>query len=43
MKTDKAPKPLDASLELIALGGEIGIEMIAELCQGGLDGLGMSV
>ena len=42
IKTEKAPGPSNVSLELIAVGWEVGIQVMAELCQGFLDGLGMS-
>ena len=42
MKTGKAPGPSDVSLELIGASGGVGIQVMAEICQGVLDGFGMS-
>ena len=39
--TAKSPVPSDVSLELIAASGEVGIHVMAELCQRVLDELGM--
>ena len=33
MKTGKAPGPLEVSLKLIAAGGGVGIQVMAEICQ----------
>ena len=41
MKTGKTPRPSDESLELIAASGEVGRQVIAELCQRVLDGFEM--
>ena len=41
MKTSKAPGPSDVSLKVIADSGEVGTQVIAEVCQGVLDVLGM--
>ena len=41
VKTGKSPGPSDISLELIAAGGKVGIQVTAELCQRVLVGLGM--
>ena len=41
MKTVKAPVPSEVSLELIAASGRVGIQIMAEICQKVLDGLGM--
>ena len=43
MKTRKTPRTSDISLELIAASGGVGIEVMAEICQNVLDGLGMPV
>ena len=40
MKTGKAPGPSEASLELIAASGGVGIQVIAEICQKVLNGFG---
>ena len=42
MKTEKAPGPSEASLELIAASGGVGIQVMAEICQKVLFGFGMS-
>ena len=39
IKSGKAPGSLEVSLELIATSGEVGIYMMAEICQGVLDGM----
>ena len=41
MKTEKAAGPSDISLELVAASREVGIKVMAELCQRDHDGLGM--
>ena len=41
MKVGKAAGPLEVSVEMIAASREIGIVVMVELCQGGLDGRGM--
>ena len=41
MKAGKAAGPLEVSAEMIAASGEIGIDMMVELCQSVLDGRGM--
>ena len=41
MKAGKAAGPLEGSVEMIAVSGEIRIGMMVELCQGVLDGRGM--
>ena len=41
MKVGKAAGPSEASVEMIAASGEIGIGVMVELCQGVLDGRGM--
>ena len=41
MKTGKAPGPSEASLELIAASGGVGIQVMAEICQKALYGFGM--
>ena len=41
MKTGKAPRPSDVSLELIATSGAVVIQVMAEICQGVLDGFRM--
>ena len=33
MKTGKAPGPSEVSLKLIAASGEIGIQVMAKICQ----------
>ena len=38
MKTGKAPGPSEVSLELIAVSGVVGIQVMAEICQKVLDG-----
>ena len=43
MKTGKAPEPSEVSPELIAAIGGVGIQVMAEVCQRFLDGLGMPV
>ena len=40
MKTGKAPGCSNVSLEMIPANGEVGIQVMAELCQRILDGLG---
>ena len=40
-KAEKAAGPLEVSVEMIAVSGEIGIGVMVELCQGVLDGRGM--
>ena len=42
MKTVNAPGPSEVSLELIAAGGGVGIQVMPEICQKVLDGFGMS-
>ena len=42
MKVGKAAGPSEVSVETIAASGEIGIGVMVELCQGVLDGRGMS-
>ena len=42
MKTGKAPESSQVSLELIAASGGVGIQVMAEICQQVLDGLGIS-
>ena len=42
MKTVNVPGPSEVSLELIAAGGGVGIQVMAEICQKVLDGFGMS-
>ena len=37
MKSGKAPGPPQVSLELIAASGEVGIQVMAEICQKVLD------
>ena len=41
MKTGKAPGPSDVLLKLNADSWEVGIQVMAELCQGVLDAFGM--
>ena len=41
IKTGKAPGPSEVSLELIAASGNVGIQVMAEICQKVLDGFGM--
>ena len=41
MKVGKAAGPSEFSDEMIAASGEIGIDVMVELCQGVLDGRGM--
>ena len=41
MKTGKVHGPPEVSLELIAASGEVGIQVMAEICQKVLDGFGM--
>ena len=41
MKARKAAGLSEVSVEMIAAGGEIGIGVMVELCQGVLDGRGM--
>jgi len=41
MKAGKAAGPLEVSVEMIALSGEIEIDVMVELCQSVLDGRGM--
>ena len=41
MKAGKPAGPLEVSVEMIAVSGEIGIGVMVELCQGVLDGRGM--
>ena len=43
MKTGIDPGPSEVSLELIAASGLVGIQVMAEICQGVLDGLGVPV
>ena len=38
MKTEKTHRPSKVSLELIAASGGVGIQVMAEICQKGLDG-----
>ena len=38
MKAGKAVGPSEVSVEMIAASGEIGIDVMVELCQGVLDG-----
>ena len=42
MKTGKAPGPSKVSLKLIGASGGVGIQVMAEICQRVLDGLGIS-
>ena len=41
MKAGKAAGPSEVSVEMIAVSGEIGIDVMVELCQSVLDGRGM--
>ena len=41
MKAGKAPGPSEVSVEMIAASGEIGIDVMVELCQNVLGGRGM--
>ena len=41
MKAGKAAGPSEVSVEMIAASGEIGIDVMVELCQSALDGRGM--
>ena len=41
MKAEKAAGPSEVSVEMIAASGEIGIDVMVELCQSMLDGRGM--
>ena len=41
MKTGKDLGPSEVSLELIAASGGVVIQVMVEICQKGLDGLGM--
>ena len=41
MKTRKATGPTQLSLELIAISGGVGIQVMAEICQKVLDGFGI--
>ena len=41
MKAGKAAGPLEVSVEMIVASGEIGINVMMELCQSVLDGRGM--
>ena len=41
MKKGKAPGSSEVSLELIAASGEVGIHVMADVCQKILDGFGM--
>ena len=41
MKAGKAAGPSEVSVEMIAASGEIGIDVMVELCQSVLDGRGM--
>ena len=41
IKTGKAPGPSEVSLEMIASSGEVGIQVMAEICQKILEGHGM--
>ena len=41
MKAGKAVGPSEVSVEMIAADGEIGIDVMVELCQSALDGRGM--
>ena len=41
MKTGKASGPSEESIELIAVSGGEGIQVMAEICQKDLDGFGM--
>ena len=43
VKTGKAPGPSEVSLELIAVGWAVGIQMMAEIFQRVLNGFGMPV
>ena len=43
MKTGKAPGPSEVSLELIADSGDVGIQVMAEICPKVLDGCRMPV
>ena len=41
MKAGKAAEPSEVSVEMIAASGEIGIDVMVELCQSVLDERGM--
>ena len=41
MKAGKAAGPTEVTVEMIAASGEIGIDVMVELCQSVLDGRGM--
>ena len=41
VKAGKAAGPSEVSVEMIAASGDIGIDVMLELCQGVLDGKGM--
>ena len=41
MKTEKAPRPSEVSLELIAVSGGVRIQVMAEICPNVLDRFGM--
>ena len=41
MKAGKAAGPLEVSVEMIAVSGEIGIDVMVEMCQSMLGGRGM--
>ena len=41
MKTGKSPEASEVSLELIAVSGGVGIQVMAEICQKVLDRLGL--
>ena len=41
MKVGKAPGPSEVTVEMVVASGEIGIDVMVELCQGVLNGKGM--
>ena len=41
MMTEKVPGPSEVLLELIVASGEVGIQVMAEICQKVLDGSGL--
>ena len=43
MKTRRAPQPSEVSLELIAASGEVGIQVMFEICLRVINGFGMSM
>ena len=43
METEKAPGPSEVSLELIATGRGVVIQVMTEICQRVLDGFGMPI